>query len=94
MTETISDLPQEFKKAIGTKNLIFGSKSVVKALKLGKIGKVIFASNAPESLKKDLEYYAKLSNTELNEFKGSNKELGVKCKRAHSVLVVALLKSK
>lgn len=94
MTETISDLPQEFKKSIGTKNLIFGSKSVVKALKLGKVEEVIFASNAPESLKKDLEYYAKLSNTKLDEFRGSNKELGVRCKRAHSVLAVALLKSK
>lgn len=91
MTE-INDLPQEFKNVLGTKKVIFGSKSVLKALKLGKVEEVVFSSNAPESLVKDLEHYSKLAGVELKKFVGDSRELGVKCKRAHSVLVTALLK--
>ena len=94
MTETISELPSEFIKALESEKIIFGTKSVLQAVKLGTAEKVIFASNMSKNLVDDLEHYAKLSNTKLEKFKGTNEELGVKCKRAHSVLAVALLKSK
>jgi ribosomal protein L30E len=92
MTETINSLPQEFEKNLGTKKVTFGSKTVIKALKMGKALQVIYASNAPEKLIKDIEYYAGLAGANVYMFKGTSSELGVKCKRAHSVLAAALLK--
>lgn len=94
MIDDIIDLPEDFKKAIKSKNLIFGTKTVVNALRLGKIEKLLYASNIPEDLLRDLERYAKNSNAKLEKFSGTNDELGVKCKRSHSILAVALLKSK
>ena len=92
MTETISNLPPEFEKSLGTKKVTFGSKSVIKALKMGKAEQVVYSSNAPEKLVKDIEYYANLAGAKVFKFSGNSKELGVKCKRAHSVLAAALLK--
>ena len=92
MTEIISELSQEFKKGVEDKKVIFGSKSVLKALKLGKVKELIRSSNAPKQLINDLEHHLNISNVEMKMFKGDSKELGVACSRAHSVLVAALLK--
>jgi len=92
MTETVDNLPQEFEKNLGTKKVVFGSKNVLKALKTGKAEQIIYASNAPEGLIKDIEYYAGLSGVSIFRFSGKSNELGVKCKRAHNILATALLK--
>ena len=64
-----------------------------KAIALAKqVEKVLYASNIPKDMMDDLEHYAGLSEVVLQKFKGTNQELGVICKRALSILVVALLK--
>ena len=91
MTEVVSNLSSKFKKGIEDKKIIFGSKSVLKALKLGRVDELIYSSNAPKQLIDDLKHYSN-NNLEIKIFKGDAKELGIACGRTHSVLVAALLK--
>lgn len=93
MTETISELPKELEKKMVSKEVVFGTKSVFKTLKFGKAELIIFASNTPEEIVKDLEHYAKLTNTKIQKFEGNNNELGTKCKKTHGVLAIALMKN-
>lgn len=92
MTETISELPKELEKELVSGRVIFGTKSVFKALKLGNAKLVIFAANTPTDIIEDLKHYAKLSNAKIQKFEDNNNELGTKCKKAHGVLAIALIK--
>jgi ribosomal protein L30E len=65
MIEERIDLPEEFKKEIGSKKMVFGIKQISDALKTGNAEKVLFASNTPKAMLEDLEHFAKLSNIKL-----------------------------
>ncbi|MEM3374615.1 MAG: ribosomal L7Ae/L30e/S12e/Gadd45 family protein [Candidatus Woesearchaeota archaeon] len=92
--EQIEQLPNELEelKKDMKKNLIFGSDRVLKLIRQGKIEKVYFSSNTPENIKKDIEYYAKLSKIKTVYLNLPNDELGVFCKKPFSVAVIGLQK--
>jgi len=72
--------------------LIVGSERTLKYLRLGKIKKVFVANNAPEALLEDIEYYAKLSDTEVSKLSINNEELGAVLGKPYNVAVVSLIK--
>lgn len=78
---------EEIKKALKSKAIV-GKKEVLKNLKIGKIKKVLLASNCPKDLKKDIEHYAKLTKTEIIELDIPNDEIGVLAKRLYSISVL------
>ncbi len=80
----------EIKKLLGKDNLIIGMERTVKAIKSGELKKVFLASNASESLKKDVDYYSKLSGFEVVNLKINNEDLGVLCKKPFSVQVLGV----
>lgn len=83
MPENTEKILKELKNRIAEGNLLIGSKSVLKNLKIKKINLVILSSNSP--LRKDIEHYAKLSNIKISEFPGTGKELGVFCGKPFSI---------
>lgn len=82
----------EIKKLIKAKNLIIGTERTIKALKLGKVEKVIRSSNCAENVVDDLNYYASLNKTEIIKVNYPNDELGVICKKPFSISVLSILK--
>lgn len=54
---------------------VIGAREISKAIKAGKVKKVIFASNCPEHLAKQIESAGKIS---AETFHGDGKELGTK----------------
>ena len=72
--------------------LVIGSKRTVKYLKIGKVRKVFLAKNAPDNIKDDIIYYAKLSGTEVSELAVTNEELGAILGKPFNVAVVSLIK--
>jgi large subunit ribosomal protein L30e len=84
----------DLKAALAKGGVLFGSRSVVKALKL-KNPKVVFvASNCPESLKKDIDSLAKISGARVESFAGTGKQLGIFCGKPFSVASAAVLEEK
>ncbi len=82
----------EIRKMLGSDKLILGSERVLKAVRKGGVAKVVLASNAPESLKAQLEQYQKLGDHFLIEDAGvPNDELGTLCKKPFSIAVLAFL---
>lgn len=88
----VKETDTDFKKVLKNKNLIVGTEKTAKQLKLGKLAKVFVTANAPEGVRADINYYAKLTKTEVMNLKYTNEELGELCKRPFSISVLGLLK--
>lgn len=56
-----------------------GYKSTLKTLRTGKAKLVVLASNTPALRKSEIEYYALLSKTLVEHYKGDNIALGTAC---------------
>jgi large subunit ribosomal protein L30e len=82
----------EISKAIDAGKFVIGYKESMKALNTGKASRIIYANNIAQTTKKEIIAHAEAAKVPTEMFNGSNTELGVKCKRAHGVLVVALTK--
>ncbi|HIH61802.1 MAG TPA: 50S ribosomal protein L30e [Methanobacteriales archaeon] len=84
------DIDRGIRVAVDTGNVILGSKKSIQNLKLGKGKIVIIAENAPEDIKDDVEYYAKLSNIPVYVYKGSSVELGSVCGKPFTVTTLLI----
>ena len=86
--------PAELAKAIGmavrTGKVLLGSKSTIKAAKLGKAKLIVVAENCPAHIRADIEYYARLSGIPVVEFGGSSWDLGQVCGRPHMVAALTI----
>ncbi len=91
MSLSVSDYARELQMALKTGTVVLGSKRTIKLAKLGKAKLIIVAMNAPPEIKKDLTYYARLSNIPIVEFPGTNMELGAICGKPFSVAALAIV---
>ncbi len=82
------------KAAVAKGSVLFGSRSVVKALKLRNPKAVFVASNCPESLRKDIDSLAKISGTKIESFAGTGKQFGIFCGKPFLVASAAVLEEK
>ena len=71
------DVAREIRKAVETGKVILGARQTIKALKTGRAKAVIIAKNCPDNIRKDVAYYARLSETPLHVFEGDNRALGL-----------------
>lgn len=81
---------EDLRDAVNEKKIIIGSKQTIKNLKLKSIKKVFVASNCPENLKKDINYYSKLTGIKVENFDGTAKQLGIFCGKPFSIAVLAI----
>jgi len=84
-------LDRELKVALKTGSVIFGSKEVLKLISVGKGRLVIVASNCPEFMREQIEYYAKLSNIPVYHAPYTNMEIGEMCQRKHPISSLLVL---
>jgi len=87
----MSDI-DNIKKSLEKKEAIIGTERVIKGLKIGKLRLVYLTSNIPDSVKKDIEYYSKLSNAQIVYLDCPNDEFGTLCKKPFSISVLGISK--
>mgnify|MGYP001561550347 CR=1 FL=1 len=90
MAKTIS--ATEIKKLAASPNIIIGTQSTIKHLKMGRLQKIIVSSNCPQKVMDDINHYAALANTEIIQVQYPNEELGVICKKPFAISVLSLSK--
>lgn len=88
---TNQTLDTVIKFIVRTGEVVLGSKKTLKLVKLGKVKYVIMASNVPEELRYDIEYYSRLSNAKIIRFPGTNKELGTVIGKPFGVAVMGII---
>ena len=82
----------EIRKNLKSDKLLLGARTCLKQLKLGNLQKLFLASNCPKDLTEDVEHYSRLGNVELVKLDIANDELGILCKRQHTVVMLGVLK--
>jgi len=80
----------EIKNALKEKRIVLGSKQTIKNLKLKNIKFVVIANNCPENIKKDIEYYSKLTGIKVEVFDGTAKQLGITCGKPFAIAALAI----
>jgi len=81
----------ELKMLLKTGKVEFGSKKAIKAAKLWKAKMIILAKNAPPEVRKDIEYYAELSNIPVYIYDGTGVELGTLCGKPFIISAITVL---
>ncbi len=89
---TITDFARAIQMVIkGGGLIVFGYKETKRAAMLGKAKLIVIAANAPPEMKKELKYYAKLSNIPVYEFPDTNVSLGAISGKPFSVAALAII---
>lgn len=83
---------EDVKKLAKEKKAFVGTDQTIKNLKLGKVSKVLLASNCPADVKGDIKHYAALSNAKLEELDIPSDELGILCKKQFKISVIGIKK--
>ncbi len=73
------DLDKAITAAVKTGKVLFGANSAIQSAKTGKAKMIVIASNCPQKIREDLEYYCKLSKIPLLVYEGTSFDLGVAC---------------
>lgn len=82
-------MSNELKDVLREKNLVIGTNETIKKLKLGKVKKVLLASNCPKSVRETIMHYAKIANASVVELDVPDKEIGLLSKRPFGVSVLS-----
>jgi len=85
---------EDVRNAVKENKVILGSSRAIKYLKLGKVKTIVLANNCPETVRKDLEHYTKLTGIKLEKFDGTAKQLGIFCGKPFSIASLAILSEK
>lgn len=86
-------LLKEIRHAISTDNATLGLKTTMQALKNKDLSKVVLTNNVPQKVRDDVLRFAQMSKAIVEDFAGSNEQLGMECKRPHSVLLIGIKKA-
>lgn len=81
----------EIKELVNSGKTIIGNNQVISALKDGKVTRVLLAKNAPQEIRDDAKYYAKLNDVEYVELEQDNEELGVICKKNFFIAIIGVV---
>ncbi len=76
--------------AVKTGKVSFGTNSAVQNAQTGKVKLIILASNCPDAIRKEIEYYSKLSNVPLINYKGTSLDLAAVCGRPFGISALSI----
>lgn len=82
----------DVKEAVKKGKILIGTKSVMRGLKRGEVGLVVYASNTPEGFRSDMERCAGISRAEVKGFNGDSSKLGGLCGKPFNILTVGIRK--
>jgi len=80
------------KESLKDNKLIIGRNKSLKALKNGKINRLILAINAPKTLQEQVGHLCTVGGVEIMTFEGSNLELGSVCRKPFGIMVLGIKK--
>jgi len=86
----VVDLNKALAMAVKTGKVLFGVNSATKSAMTGKIRLIVAASNCPEKLLENIEFYCKLSKVPFVIYPGTSLELGRICGKPFLVSALAV----
>ena len=82
----------EIRALLADKKLVIGTERTLKLLRQGKLKQVFLAANCADRTKEDIKHFSRLTKTTVKELVYPSEDLGVVCKKLHSISVMGVLK--
>lgn len=83
---------EDIKKLMKEKKVFIGTDQTLRNLKLGKVSKVLLASNCAEEAVEAVERYANMSGVPVEKLNIPNDELGIICRKHFFISVMSVKK--
>jgi len=87
----MADVAKAIRLAVDTGKVKFGSRDAVKSALNGEAKLIVVAGNCPDSTKRDIGYYSKLSNLPIYNYAGTSIELGSLCGKPFPVAALSIV---
>jgi len=84
------DINKAIATTVKTGKVLFGANNATKNAKTGKAKLIVVASNCPQKIREDIEYYCKLSNIPVTIYKGTSIDLGAVCGKPFKVSALTI----
>ncbi len=81
----MSDVNKVIATTVKTGKVLFGTKNAIRNAKTGRSKLVIVASNCPDKIRGDVEYYCRLSKIPIIIYDGTSIDLGAVCGKPFTV---------
>ncbi len=84
------DIDKAIATAVKTGKVSFGANAAMQNAKTGKAKMIILASNCPQDIKDDIEYYCKLSKVPVMTYKGASMDLAEVCNKPFIISALSI----
>jgi large subunit ribosomal protein L30e len=84
------DIDKAIASAVKTGKVSFGANAALLNAKTGKAKMIILASNCPEEIKTQVEYYGKLSKVPVMTYKGVSMDLANVCSKLFIISALSI----
>ncbi len=84
------DINKAIVTTVKTGKVLFGTKNAVNNARTRKAKLIILASNCPQKIRRDIEYYCKLSNIPVTIYKGTSIDLGAVCGKQFKISALTI----
>lgn len=76
--------------ALKSKNIVIGYRDSIKFIKVNAPKLIVISNNLPQSLRKEIEQNAQVSNMKVEIFNGDSKQLGIFCGKPFPVSTLVI----
>ncbi len=84
------DIDKAIASAVKTGKVSFGANSALLNAKTGKAKMIVLASNCPQNIKDEIEYYGKISKVPTLTFKGTSMDLANVCSKMFIISALSI----
>jgi large subunit ribosomal protein L30e len=81
---------EQLRDAVAAKTALLGSKTVLRALRVGSVKSVIVANNCPAPVATDIKKFAEMAGIAIERFDGTGKQLGTLCGKPFAIAAAAI----
>ena len=81
---------QVIQKALKEGKVLIGYKKSISSLKTDSPKMIIIAKNIPDEMRKEIEHNAKMSETPVEIFNNTSKELGLICGKSFPITTITI----
>jgi large subunit ribosomal protein L30e len=84
------DVNKAIATTVKTGKILFGTNNAIKNAKTRRAKLIIVASNCPQKIREEIEYFCKLSNIPVTIYNGTSIDLGAVCGKPFKVSALTI----
>ena len=84
------DIDKALASACKTGKVSYGANTALQNAKTGKAKMIVLSSNCPKNMKEQIEYYGKISNVPVVNYKGGSMDLAEVCNKLFIISALSI----